>query len=610
MTINATAPWLLALYIAVAEEQGVDTKLLQGTTQNDLIKEYLSRGTYIFPPARLAQADRRHDRVHGAAGAEVEPDQRLQLPPAGGRGDAGAGARVRAARRRSRCSTPCSDAGQVKPERDGRRWSGASRSSSTRASASSTRCARCARSRALWDQHHRASATACTDAELAPLPLRRAGQLARPDRAAAREQHHPHRARDAGGHAQQERARARHPAAGLERGARPAAAVGPAVVAARAADPGVRERPARATATSSTAAWWSRSASPRWCEQAKSEIDDILGARRRGRGGRERLLKQRLVESNAARLAAIERGEQIVVGVNKYVETAPSRRSREDLDDGDPDGRSRGRAAARSTRSSAGARERDAGRGNARARRRCARRSSAGDNVMPPSIAAAKAGVTTGEWAGALREVLGEYRAPTGVVGRARGRCRRQRASATTSRELRAELGKLEKKLGRRPKMLVGKPGLDGHSNGAEQIALKARDVGFEVVYEGIRVSPERLVASALEEGVHLIGVSILSGSHLELVPQIVAQRARGRASATCRSWSAASSPRADAARLLASGRGARVHAQGLRAQRDHGRPGRSWSRAAPTRMSQLSRPSSRAAHRSADKARSRARST
>ena len=92
--------------------------------------------------------------------------------------------------------------------------------------------------------------------------------------------------------------------------------------------------------------------------------------------------------------------------------------------------------------------------------------------------------------------------------------------------------------------MLVGKPGLDGHSNGAEQIALKARDVGFEVVYEGIRVSPERLVASALEEGVHIIGVSILSGSHLELVPQIVAQARAKPASATCRSWSAASSPR------------------------------------------------------------------
>jgi (2R)-ethylmalonyl-CoA mutase len=149
-----------------------------------------------------------------------------------------------------------------------------------------------------------------------------------------------------------------------------------------------------------------------------------------------------------------------------------------------------------------------------------------GDNVMPPSIEAAKAQVTTGEWGAALRDVLGEYRAPTGVAGaRAAGGDDTQ-ASAKQISELRAELSRLEKKLGRRPKLLVGKPGLDGHSNGAEQIALKARDVGFEVVYEGIRVTPEQIVASALEEGVHIIGISMLSGSHLELIPQVV-KRAR-----------------------------------------------------------------------------------
>ena len=146
---------------------------------------------------------------------------------------------------------------------------------------------------------------------------------------------------------------------------------------------------------------------------------------------------------------------------------------------------------------------------------------SRGDNIMPPSIAAAKAGVTTGEWAAALRDLIGEYRAPTGV-GAAQIADDDGSAGARRVRELRAELQKLTERLGRRPKILVGKPGLDGHSNGAEQIALKARDVGFEVVYEGIRVTPEQLVASAVEEGVHIIGVSILSGSHLELVPQLV----------------------------------------------------------------------------------------
>jgi len=141
---------------------------------------------------------------------------------------------------------------------------------------------------------------------------------------------------------------------------------------------------------------------------------------------------------------------------------------------------------------------------------------------MPASIRAAKAGVTTGEWAGALRETLGEYRAPTGVVGATLTSARTTDKSAAEVTRLRERLSTLEKKLGRRPRLLVGKPGLDGHSNGAEQIALKARDVGFEVIYEGIRVTPEQIVASALEEGVHVIGLSILSGSHLELVPEVL----------------------------------------------------------------------------------------
>ena len=145
--------------------------------------------------------------------------------------------------------------------------------------------------------------------------------------------------------------------------------------------------------------------------------------------------------------------------------------------------------------------------------------------MMPPSIAAAHAGVTTGEWAGLLRRVWGEYRAPTGVAG-ATVKAKLNGAAAEMVERLRSRLHELEARMGRRPKLLVGKPGLDGHSNGAEQIAIKARDVGFDVVYEGIRVSPEQIVASALEEGVHLIGLSILSGSHLALVPEVV-QRLR-----------------------------------------------------------------------------------
>jgi ethylmalonyl-CoA mutase len=136
---------------------------------------------------------------------------------------------------------------------------------------------------------------------------------------------------------------------------------------------------------------------------------------------------------------------------------------------------------------------------------------------MIEAIAAARAGATTGEWANALREVFGSYRAPTGV-----GEASAAPADGELS-ELRTEVSRLQEKLGRRPKMLVGKPGLDGHSNGAEQIAVRARDSGMDVVYEGIRMTPEQIAASALQEGVHVIGLSILSGSHRELIPAVIA---------------------------------------------------------------------------------------
>ena len=143
---------------------------------------------------------------------------------------------------------------------------------------------------------------------------------------------------------------------------------------------------------------------------------------------------------------------------------------------------------------------------------------------MEPSIACARAGVTTGEWGQTLREVFGEYRAPTGV-----GAARSSRGNAATLADLRQRVDQVSDRLGRRLKMLVGKPGLDGHSNGAEQIAVCARDCGFEVVYEGIRLTPARIAATALEEGVHLVGLSILSGSHRPLVADVLARlRAQG----------------------------------------------------------------------------------
>jgi (2R)-ethylmalonyl-CoA mutase len=516
MTINATAPWLLALYIAVAEEQGVDRKLLNGTTQNDLIKEYLSRGTYIFPPSAslkltadmiaytvrevpkwnpinvcsyhlqeagatpvqelaysLAAAIAVLDAVRGL----VQPDQ---MPQVVGRISffVNAGIRFVEEMCKMRAFTVLWE--RITRERYGvqeaeyRRFRYGVQVNSLGLTEQqpenniirivlemlAVSLSKNARARAI-------QLPAWNEALGLPRPWDQQWSLRAQQILAFESDLLCHKDLFDGSH----------------------------VVEQRVAE---------------------------MVEQAGKEIDEILA-----RGGaidavESGYLKQRLVESNAARIAAIERGEQVVVGVNRYTETAESPLTR-DLDGAiltvDASVEQHAIEAVRAWRA-----ERDQAAAKAALEQlRAAVRK--GDNVMPPSIAAARAGVTTGEWAAALREVLGEYRAPTGVAA-ARAAERGSNGASARVAQLRAELSQLEKKLGRRPKMLVGKPGLDGHSNGAEQIALKARDVGFEVVYEGIRVSPERLVASALEEGVHLIGVSILSGSHLELVPQIV-KRAR-----------------------------------------------------------------------------------
>ncbi len=225
-------------------------------------------------------------------------------------------------------------------------------------------------------------------------------------------------------------------------------------------------------------------------------------------------MKQRLVESNTARLRDIERGDQIVVGVNKWTESEPSPLAqgadggiltipehveREQVERLQQWRESRDQAAC------------DAALEELRVA------AQEGRNVMEPSIACAKAGVTTGEWGNLLRDVFGEYRAPTGV-GKA------VNSDASGLDEVRASVEAVSLKLGRRVKFLVGKPGLDGHSNGAEQIAVRARDAGMEVVYEGIRLTPAQIVNAALEEGVHAVGLSILSGSHVPLVKDVLAR--------------------------------------------------------------------------------------
>jgi (2R)-ethylmalonyl-CoA mutase len=230
-------------------------------------------------------------------------------------------------------------------------------------------------------------------------------------------------------------------------------------------------------------------------------------------------MKSALVASHASRRGRIESGDEVVVGLNRYTTTEPSpltadpgsaiqsvdvgvedtavtavRRWRADRD-ADPARRIRAERALEQLQTDA----------------------QTGANLVPATLECARADVTTGEWAGALREVFGEFRAPTGVSSTV--------ASGEAGSDLaavRAEVARTGAEVGRHLRVLVGKPGLDGHSNGAEQIAVRARDAGFEVVYQGIRLTPAEIVAAAVAEDVHLVGLSILSGSHLSLVPDVL----------------------------------------------------------------------------------------
>ncbi|MET0390229.1 MAG: protein meaA [Polyangiales bacterium] len=514
MTINATAPWLLALYIAVAEEQGVDPTLLQGTTQNDLVKEYLSRGTYIFPPAASLRltADMIAYTVkevpkwnptnvcsYHLQEAGATPVQELAYSLA-------TGIAVLDAVRKG---------GQV-PESEIPQVVGRISFFVNAGMRFIEEMCKMRAFTALWDRITK-ERYGVQDASLRRfrygVQVNSLGLTEpQPENNILRivlEMLGVTLSKDA-------RCRALQLPAWNE-----------ALGLPRPWDQQWSLRAQQVLAFESDLLEYGdifngshviEATVREMVDAAYREIEDI-----EARGGvieavESGYLKQRLVESNATRLRAIEAGEQIVVGVNKFVETAPCPLT-ENLDEAimtvDPKVEAAAIAAIKKWRS--GRDENAVSQALGRLRDAVGK----GENIMPPSIAAAKVGVTTGEWAQALRQVIGEYRAPTGVSG-----ARIDQGSAVATQEniaaLRTRLSELERELGRRPKMLVGKPGLDGHSNGAEQIALKARDVGFEVVYEGIRVTPEQIVASALEEGVHLIGLSILSGSHLSLVPQVL----------------------------------------------------------------------------------------
>jgi len=516
MTINATAPWLLALYVAVAEEQGADIAKLAGTTQNDLMKEYLSRGTYIFPPA--ASLKLTTDMI--AYTVESVPKWNPMNVCSYHLQEAGATPGQELAYALLTAMTVL-DAVKERGALDETAMAKVVSRISFFVNAGIRFVDEMCKMRAfveLWDSITKERYGVQDE------KARRFRYGVQVNSLGLTEQQPENNiirivlemlavtlSKDARARAVQ--LPAWNEALGLPRPWDQQWSLRAQQILAFESDllqhddifNGSHVVEARVKAL---------------CEEARAEIEDIMS-----RGGavpavEDGTIKQRLVESNARRLAAIESGEQTVVGLNAYVATAPSPLTA-DLDDAimtvDPAVENQAIESVKAWRQQRDAKAADAALAELR------RVASSGENIMPASIAAAKAGVTTGEWAGALRETLGEYRAPTGVAGATSGGAK-EGASHERVLKLRERLGELEKTLGRRPRLLVGKPGLDGHSNGAEQIALKARDVGFEVIYEGIRVTPEQIVASALEEGAHVIGLSILSGSHLELVPDVVSR--------------------------------------------------------------------------------------
>ena len=514
MTINATAVWLLSLYVAAAEDQGVDHSVLRGTTQNDIIKEYLSRGTHIFPPApsmRLITDLITYtvDEVPKwnpinicsyhlqEAGATPTQELAYALVTAIGVLDA-----VKATGR-----VPEAEFGKVV----GRM--------SFFVNAGIRFVEELCKMRAfveLWDRVTQ-ERYGVTD------PKHRRFRYGVQVNSLGLTEQQPEN--------NVIRIVLEMLAVTLSKDARARAIQLPAWNEAlglpRPWDQQWSLRAQQILAYESDLLEYAdlfkgsevvEAETQRLVDSAWAEVQEVLK-----RGGaveavESGYIKQRLVESNAARIRAIENGDQVVVGVNKYVEGASSPLT-ENLDEAiltvDPEVDAAQRAALGRWKAE---RDNDAAEKALTELERVARTDQ---NMMAPSIAAAHAGVTTGEWANTLRKVWGEYRAPTGVAG-ATVKTSGSGPAAETIARLRKRLDELEVRMGRRAKLLVGKPGLDGHSNGAEQIAIKARDVGFDVVYEGIRVSPEQIVASALEEGVHLIGLSILSGSHLALVPEVV----------------------------------------------------------------------------------------
>jgi (2R)-ethylmalonyl-CoA mutase len=504
MTINATAAWLLALYIVTAEEQGVEQSQLQGTTQNDIIKEFLARGTYAFPPAPSMRL------IADTVAYTVEHVPRWNPINV--------------------CSYHLQEAGATPAQEIAYSMSNAI---------------------AVLD-----GVRERVDESLMGKVF---GRISFFVNAGVRfvEEHAKLRAmsvlweqigRERYGVTDERQLRFRYGvqvnSLGLTE-AQPENNVQRIALEALAVTLG---RNARARAIQ-LPAWNEALGLPRpWDQQWSLRIQQVLAfetdlleypdifegstvmeglvaelvdaaraemALVSEQGGAVEAvpyMKAALVDSHAERIRRIESGEQVVVGQNRYTETADSPLTA-DAEGGilvvDPAVEAEQIAELEQWRAT---RDQDA---VDAALAELARVAETDENIMPATIAAARAGATTGEWAHVLRETFGAYRAPTGVGAAAS-------APIAELDELRAEVDRVSDVLGRRLKILVGKPGLDGHSNGAEQIAVRARDVGMEVVYEGIRLTPSQIAASALQEGVHVVGLSILSGSHRQLIPSVM----------------------------------------------------------------------------------------
>ncbi len=509
MTINATTAWLLALYIAAAEEQGADTTKLKGTTQNDIIKEYLSRGTYIFPPGPSMRliADTVLYAVEHVPGWNPTNICSYHLQEAGATPEQEVAYALTTAMALLDTVKRRGVEGEALARVFGRL--------SFFINASIRFVDEVCKQRAftvLWERLGR-ERYGVTEPKF--LRFRYGVQVNSLGLTEAQAENNIVRiAFEMLGVTLSKRARARavqlpawNEALGLPHPWDQQVALRTQQVLAYETDlldyddifDGSDVIELRTEVI---------------VKEAWAEAERVLELGGAVAGVESGYIKEQLVASNAARIAAIESGEQTVVGVNAYQETAPSPLLAEGTQpiltvdaaaEQDQIARLQEWRAARD----------DDDVTIALAMLEKAARS--GENIMPASIAAAKAGVTTGEWAGVLRGVFGEYRAPTGVGG-----VTAPAGDADQLAKLRSRVADLETTLGRRPKLLVGKPGLDGHSNGAEQIALRARDAGFDVVYEGIRVTPAELARAAADEGVHIVGLSVLSGSHLDLITEVI----------------------------------------------------------------------------------------